>query len=101
MAVVYHAVPSAMVGSVLYPLHELARLSGDAFQRQQAKYAGRESVLEARITAAGLRFNDAIHCAPLHPHRLAPVFDSCRPLPSSLPDAFTSTAGPLDELQPR
>jgi hypothetical protein len=67
---VYHAVPDGMVGSVLYPLTDLRRVSVDAFAAQRAKYAEREAVLDARITASGLRFNETIHCAPLHPHHL-------------------------------
>lgn len=59
-----------MVGTVLYPLTELAGLSSEAFALQRSKYAGREAVLEARISASGLRFNATVHCAPLHPHRL-------------------------------
>jgi len=62
--------PNTMVGSVLYPLRELQRAAPDAFALQASKYVNREAVLEACITSAGLRFNDTIHCAPLHPHHL-------------------------------
>ena len=70
MECVYHAVPHEMVGTVLVPLNDLASVSSVAFELQRSKYAEREAVLDARITTAGLRFNDTVHCAPLHPHHL-------------------------------
>jgi hypothetical protein len=70
VAFVYHAVPMSMVGRVLYPLNELARVAPDAADRQRAKYLGRDAVLHAEITPDGLRFNDTIHCGPIHPHHL-------------------------------
>ena len=70
MECVYHSVPVEMSGTVLVPLNDLASVSPDAFELQRSKYAGREAVLDARITADGLRFNDTVHCAPLHPHHL-------------------------------
>jgi hypothetical protein len=59
-----------MVGTVLFPLNGLAAVSLSAFELQRSKYAQREAVLDAQITSSGLLFNDTVHCAPLHPHRL-------------------------------
>ena len=70
MAFVYHGVPSEMVGEMLYPLNQLAKISPDAYRLQKSKYLGREAVLDARISTTGLLFNDTIHCAPLHPNLL-------------------------------
>jgi hypothetical protein len=70
MPFVYHTVPAAMVGDVLYPLNELAKVAQEPYELERAKYAGREAVLEARITESGVLFNDTVHCAPLHPHRI-------------------------------
>jgi hypothetical protein len=70
MTFVYHGVPSEMVGSVLYPLNQLAAIAPEAYELQRTKYFGREAVLDARISADGLRFNDTVHCAPLHPYHL-------------------------------
>lgn len=70
MTFIYHAVPQEMVGKVLYPLHQLAEIAPGPYDRQRAKYAGREAVMEAPITSSGLRFNDTVHCAPIHPYRL-------------------------------
>jgi hypothetical protein len=70
MPVVYHGVPSGMVGERIYPLNQLAAVAPDAYELQRAKYLGREAVLDARISQTGLLFNDTVHCAPLHPYRL-------------------------------
>ncbi|MDX6399750.1 MAG: hypothetical protein QOF27_356 [Gaiellaceae bacterium] len=67
---VYHAVPNAMVGDVIYPLNELAPVVPAAYELQRGKYRDREAVLDARITEEGLLFNGTVHCAPLHPYRL-------------------------------
>jgi hypothetical protein len=70
VAFVYHGLPSEMVGDVLYPLNQLGKVSPDAYRLQKSKYVGREAVLDARISQAGLLFNDTVHCAPLHPYQL-------------------------------
>jgi hypothetical protein len=70
VAFVYHGFPGEMVGEMLYPLNQLGQVSPDAYQLQKSKYRGREAVLDARITQAGLLFNDTLHCAPLHPYLL-------------------------------
>jgi hypothetical protein len=70
MSVVYHSIPREMAGEVLYPLNQLAAVAPEAYELQRSKYRGREAVLDAMIAGDGLRFNDTIHCAPLHPYRL-------------------------------
>src|SRR5215211_5070522 len=70
MAFVYHAVPSGMVGNLIYPLNELQRVAPEVYEFHRGKYRGREAVLDARISDEGLLFNDIVHCAPLHPFRL-------------------------------
>lgn len=70
MAFVYHGVPREMVGEILYPLNQLAAIAPEAHEFQRSKYVGREAVLNAHISQTGLLFNETVHCAPLHPHRL-------------------------------
>jgi hypothetical protein len=70
MAFVYHGVPTGMIGEVIYPLNQLAVIAPDAYELQRSKYLGREAVLDARISSAGLLFNDTVHCVPLHPYHL-------------------------------
>lgn len=64
---VYHAAPEELVGSRLVPLFALEALDPGAFASAMAKYAGRESAPHARIPGLGIRFNDTVHCAPIHP----------------------------------
>jgi hypothetical protein len=73
---VYHAVPNEMVGELIYPLNELASAAPEIYEKQRAKYLGREAVLDAVISAEGLLFNDTVHCAPLHPYRLFAARDA-------------------------
>jgi hypothetical protein len=70
VTVVYHAVPRDMVGEVIYPLNELSRVNRRLYERQHAKYQGREAVLEFRIPGVDVLFNDTVHCACLHPYHL-------------------------------
>jgi hypothetical protein len=76
MAFVYHGMLSEMVGELIYPLNQLAATAPEAYQLQKSKYLGREAVLDARISQTGLLFNDTVHCAPLHPHRLFAARDA-------------------------
>ena len=69
--VVYHAVPPSMTGDVLFPLNQLRRTMPELYDRQVAKYAGREQVLQFRIPGLGVLWNDALHCAPIHPYWVA------------------------------
>jgi hypothetical protein len=75
-----------MEGTVLVPLNELAGMSSEAFERQRSKYKDREAVLDARITTSGLRFNDTVHCAPLHPHHLYRLRAGMDMLPPARPE---------------
>ena len=59
-----------MVGEVIYPLSQLREVDGRRYEFQVAKYAGRESVLDFRIPGLGVKFNDTVHCAALHPYHL-------------------------------
>ena len=70
MAFVYHGVPRDMVGEVIYPLNRLRQIDERLYEVQASKYAGRETVLDFRIPGLGVKFNDAVHCAAIHPHHL-------------------------------
>lgn len=70
MEVVYHGVPAGMAGEVLYPLNRLAAVEPGPYERQLAKYAGREELLELQIPGLDLLWNDVLHCSPLHPRLL-------------------------------
>lgn len=66
-AFVYHGAPANLIGRRLVSLYALEALDADAFLRELSRYAGRESAPEVTIPGLGLRFNDTIHCAPIHP----------------------------------
>lgn len=67
---VWHGVPRDMLGDTLYPLWQLKDIDPQRFEGQRSKYAGREATLEYRLPILGVRFNDTVHCSPLHPHLL-------------------------------
>lgn len=64
---VYHGAPSELIGDRLVPLYALEALDPAAFSRELTKYQGRESAPAVRVPILGCRFNDTVHCAPLHP----------------------------------
>jgi hypothetical protein len=64
---VYHGAPANVVGNRLVSLYALETIDPGAFRREISKYAGRESAPEFVIPGLGCRFNDTIHCAPIHP----------------------------------
>ena len=70
MIAVYHGVPRDMVGDVLYPLNQLERIDARLYEVQRSKYAGREAALDFRVPGLDVLFNDMVHCASIHPHRL-------------------------------
>ncbi len=64
---VYHGAPVNLVGDRLVSLFDLEAIDPTAFRKEISKYAGRESAPEFVIPRLGRRFNDTIHCAPIHP----------------------------------
>ena len=67
MAYVYHR-KHDLRGTVLLPLNALATVHPDVYATAKAKYAGRERLMEYVIPLLGVRWNDVVHCAPIHPH---------------------------------
>lgn len=60
-----------MHGETLYPLNALRDLHPDVYEREAAKYLGRERVRNLRIPVLDVLWNDAIHLAPIHPSHVA------------------------------
>ena len=67
MPSLFHTVPNQMLGTVLYPLNELARVDRSVWERERAKYVGREHVLELRVPPLECLWNDVLHLSPVHP----------------------------------
>ena len=98
---VYHGVPRGMTGEILYPLNQLAAIDRTLYEFQKAKYVGREAALDFRIPGANVLWNDAVHCAPLHPYHLfvkrrSLGFDTPRPEGGWWPGLFFAI--PLDRI---
>lgn len=68
MQYVYHGKQAGFRGSTIYPLNRLKEVHPDLYAMQAAKYGGREWVMDTVVSHLGLRWNDVIHCAPIHPH---------------------------------
>jgi hypothetical protein len=63
----YHLMPSPLIGDTLYPLNRLKHLSPDTYRHQVAKYRGRDALLERRIPLLDCLWNDVLHLSPVHP----------------------------------
>ena len=64
---VYHAATPRLIGARLVPLFALEALDPAVFRDAMAKYEGREAAPFVAIPRLGIRFNDTVHCAPIHP----------------------------------
>jgi hypothetical protein len=67
----YHRKSPDFHGSVLYPLNVLRDVARDHYERQRAKYAGREHTLLQRVPPLDCLWNDVLHFSPVHPARMA------------------------------
>ena len=70
-APLYHRKSPDFRGDVLYPLNALREVAFDLFERQRAKYAGREEILRQRVPPLDCLWNDVLHFSPVHPARVA------------------------------
>jgi hypothetical protein len=67
----YHRKPRDMHGNLLVPLNVLKTISVEEYERQRGKYAGRETLMQQRVSPLGCLWNDVIHLSPIHPATLA------------------------------
>ena len=77
MQFVYHRRPPDLRGEILYPLNALRARYPDAYERQAAKYRGREKLMATPVPPLGLLWNDVLHLAPIHPHLLYRALVAC------------------------
>jgi hypothetical protein len=59
-----------MRGSVLYPLNALRDRHPDIYERERAKFAGREGVLTYRVPHLGVAWGDTVNLSTLDPRLL-------------------------------
>lgn len=67
----YHRKTPDFRGHDLYPLNRLKDVAPDLYDRQRAKYAGREDVMQQRVPQLNCLWNDLLHFTPLHPAQVA------------------------------
>ncbi len=73
MGCLYHFASRDMRGTTLYPLNELRDIYPDVYEREAAKYKGREHVMEFRIPMLDCLWNDVLFLSAVHPSELLTV----------------------------
>lgn len=63
----YHRRPDNMRSNILYPLNQLKDIYPDIYEKQVAKYMGREHLLDVNIPFLNCLWNDVLHLSPVHP----------------------------------
>jgi hypothetical protein len=76
MPLLFHFVPEAMVGTVLYPLNLLREREPETWRREVAKYEGREHLLDEPIPPLGCLWNDAVHFSVVHPGKIVAALEA-------------------------
>ena len=66
----YHLVPTELVGTKLYPLNDLKSFHLDLYERARTKYIGREAVMQQIIPLLDCLWNDVIFLSPVHPEKI-------------------------------
>jgi hypothetical protein len=65
---VYHRKSEAFTDDKIYPLNSLPY--PEVKEKARQKYAGREALLETRVSPLDCLWNDVIHCTPVHPQKV-------------------------------
>lgn len=76
LPLLYHCVPSDLQGTELMPLTMLREHFPAIFERENAKYAGREFVKEQPVHGLDCLWNDVLHFLPFHPAQIRAAFES-------------------------
>jgi hypothetical protein len=67
MNYLYHMVPENMTGETLYPLNSLKSIFPALYEKQAAKYAGREYLMSMKVPLLNCLWNDVLHCTAVNP----------------------------------
>ena len=70
MPFVYHLCADDFRGTTLFPLNALRVAYPDVYDRECAKWAGRESVLQWQVPHLGVAWGDTVNLAALDPVHL-------------------------------
>ena len=76
MPSLFHFVPEAMVGTILYPLNDLREREPETWRREVTKYEGREHLLGEQIARLGCLWNDVLHFSVVHPREIVAALDA-------------------------
>lgn len=96
MQCVYHRRAGDFRGEIIYPLYKLRAVDEGLFHREASKYEGRRAVMDQAIAGLDIAWNDAVHCSPVHPHRIFHALQAAGCQPS---DALEWFVLPLDRLE--
>jgi len=66
----YHWVPDALAGHILYPLNQLKSINPSLYITKAAKYKQREALMQARLPILNCLWNDVLHFSPVHPDKI-------------------------------
>lgn len=94
--VIYHAVPEAMQGTVLYPRNELRKLHPELAVQYDASYAGREDVAIQPIPTLNCNWGDVLFFSPVHPQT---IIDELRRAGCPTDFKLRAYEVPLDRLE--
>ena len=70
MPYVFHLCAQDFRGSTLYPVNGLRTIYPDLYEREKAKYVGRESVLSWMVPGLGAVWGDTVNLSALDPRLL-------------------------------
>jgi hypothetical protein len=70
MSYLYHLCVQDFRGSTLYPLNALSKIYPDLYEREKAKFTGRESVLEYIVPFLEVAWADTVNLSALDPRLL-------------------------------
>lgn len=70
MPYIYHGKHPHFRGNAIYPLHRLQSAVPEIYAEQLTKYRQRPWAIERIIPILGVRWNDVVHCAPVHPYHV-------------------------------
>jgi hypothetical protein len=85
MAIIYHRVPSSMIGDTLYPMNRLMEVDARLYNSFRKGYEDRKNIHEKMIPYIDCLWNDAIHLSPVHPSEIDKALQEAGlpPLPTS------------------
>lgn len=97
----YHLIHRPFLGTTLYPLSELRHIDVTIFERERAKYTGKEWICEWGIESFDCHWNDVVHLSPIHPRDIFAALQEAgqRKVKKRTPYFFAIDSATLDSLR--